>query len=254
MMLLAGIQKVTLLDYPGEVACTVFTRGCNLRCPFCQNPDLVVPELCARKEPYPEEEFFQYLTKRRGRLSGVAVSGGEPTLHADLPEFLGRIRELGYKVKLDTNGMRPEALCRILGERLADYVAMDVKNSPEKYALTCGMFPEDDETALKGSRPAEVWECARESISLLMEGSVPYEFRTTVVGGLHTLKDIEEMARHLSGARAWYLQQFTGREMLVASYLGDGKSPALSAPSAADLWRMKAAAQKSVPHVSVRGV
>ena len=85
MMLLAGIQKVTLLDYPGEVACTVFTRGCNLRCPFCQNPDLVVPELCARKEPYPEEEFFQYLTKRRGRLSGVAVSGGEPTLHADLP-------------------------------------------------------------------------------------------------------------------------------------------------------------------------
>ena len=266
-MRLAGLQKLPLLDYPGEVACTVFTQGCNLRCPFCQNPDLVLPELYSAGEaslqeecgtvpdgmlpdgsfsgdgPLPEETFFEFLEKRRGRLSAVTISGGEPTLHKDLPDFVARIRSMGYLVKLDTNGLRPEVLRGILQERLVDYVAMDVKNSPDKYALTCGL---DQGTA------DWLWERAKKSIDLLKECPVAGEFRTTVALGLHTVEDIRKIASCLAGSRPWYLQQFVAGDNLVGSFSRPDLD--LASPSRADLEAMKAAAMEYVPHTAVRGV
>ena len=236
-MRLAGLQKLTLLDYPGEVACTVFTQGCNLRCPFCQNPDLVLPELFAGEGSLPEETFFDYLERRRGKLSAVVVSGGEPTLHRDLPAFLSRIRDAGYLVKLDTNGLRPEGLEKILEEGLVDYVAMDVKNSPGRYALTCGLEQDAEDmaagpehfapAALGNASAAEgcesaggLWERAKRSIDLLKESPAAGEFRTTVALGLHTVEDIKEMAVCLAGSRPWYLQQFVAGDNLVGTFSG----------------------------------
>ena len=255
-MRLAGLQKLTLLDYPGEVACTVFTKGCNLRCPFCQNPDLVLPQFMEESGTLPEEEFFRFLDRRRGRLSGVAVTGGEPTLQEGLAHFLGRIREMGFLVKLDTNGLNPKALETIVRKGLVDYVAMDVKNCPGKYALTAG---------LEERHPGMLWETASESIRFLMEDHVPCEFRTTVAAGLHTEEDIVEMARHLQGARAWFLQQFLPAEHMVGDYPTDGSGQAavrcadaavrrLRPPSAEELRRMRDAAAAYVPSVSVRGI
>lgn len=274
-MHLAGLQKLTLLDYPGEIACTVFTQGCNLRCPFCQNPDLVLPKLAQREDlewgaGLSEEDFFDFLERRRGRLSAVAVTGGEPTLHADLPQFLGRIREMGYLVKLDTNGLNPEALRKILDASLVDYVAMDVKNSPGKYALTCGLLPQGNDALTSDmllhvndavpsgeenaavNRSLELWERARESISMLMNGKADYEFRTTVVHGLHTLEDMKEIAQQLQGARAWYLQRFEARGDLVGTFTNPNL--VLSSPSQEELEKMREQASKWVPEVSLRGV
>ncbi len=242
-MRLAGLQKLTLLDYPDQVACTVFTQGCNLRCPFCQNPDLVLPELFPESELLPEEEFFAFLEKRIGKLAGVVVSGGEPTVHADLPQFLGKIREMGYLVKLDTNGLNPGALASILREGLVDYVAMDIKNSPQKYALTVGIHEHSE---------GELWKKADESITLLMEGKVPYEFRTTVVGGLHTEEDILQMAKRLQGAEAWYLQQFLSDRELVLDFAPEDMM--LSTPSPDFLNKMKMLAKPWVPTVDTRGI
>ena len=270
-MRIAGLQKLTLLDYPGEVACTVFMQGCNLRCPFCHNPELVVPELYQSSifpsmntshsggefpsgdSPSPEEVFFDYLDRRRGKLSGVVVSGGEPTLYTDLPDFLARIRRMGYLVKLDTNGMRPEALRLIIDAGLVDYVAMDVKNSPEKYAQTCGVGGIAEGGGSDPKAPSSLWEMARESISLLTEGRVLYEFRTTIAIGLHTEADVEAMACQLRGARAWFLQQFTGGKAIVGDY-STGKVPKMRSPSPAEMEKMKEAAQAFVPAVSLRGV
>ena len=292
-MKLAGLQKLTLLDYPGELACTVFTQGCNLRCPFCQNPDLVLPELFAAGEaslcegdgagsgntpegsllstdgPLPEETFFDYLERRRGKLSAVVVSGGEPTLHRDLPAFLSRIRDTGYLVKLDTNGLRPEVLQKILEEELVDYVAMDVKNSPGKYALTCGLEQDAEDmaagpehfapaalekvSAAEGcERAGGLWERAKRSIDLLKESPAAGEFRTTVALGLHTVEDIKEMAVCLAGSRPWYLQQFVAGDNLVGSFSRPDLD--LASPSRVDLEAMRAAAMEYVPHTAVRGV
>ena len=281
-MRLAGLQKLTLLDFPGEVACTVFTQGCNLRCPFCQNPELVLPELFSGSGVLaggllPEDVFFDFLSRRQGKLSGVVVSGGEPTLHRDLPEFLLRIRRMGYLVKLDTNGLNPEMLSEILQASLVDYVAMDVKNSPGKYEFTCGReeasAKEDaakdvsaeeaaavedvaEEAAVEKASAKEdaagLWERARKSIALLRNGQIPYEFRTTVVSGLHTGEDIREMAKHLAGARAWYLQQFVDSGMLVGSF--QRPHLALSSPSREEMEMMKALALDLVPNTFVRGV
>ena len=158
-MRICGLQKLTLLDYPGHTACTVFTGGCNYRCPFCHNAELV---LRSGEQPgIPEEEFFALLDKRKGLLDGVAVTGGEPTLQPDLPDFLRRVREKGYDVKLDTNGTRPEVLKALVREGLVQYAAMDVKNSPARYAETAGV--EDPE-------PDRVWESA----DFLLSGPIPY--------------------------------------------------------------------------------
>ncbi|MCR5825377.1 MAG: anaerobic ribonucleoside-triphosphate reductase activating protein [Oscillospiraceae bacterium] len=192
-MRISGLQKMTLLDYPGKVACTVFTGGCNLRCPFCHNASLVLPERA--DDATDERSVLRFLEKRQGILEGVAVTGGEPLLHADLADFLRKVRALGYAVKLDTNGTFPERLRALVEEGLVDRVAMDVKNAPLLYGKTVGLR-DFDLTNVERSK------------DYLLEGHVTYEFRTTVVRGLHTAESLCAAARWIEGAQAYYLQQY----------------------------------------------
>ena len=199
-MKIHGFQSLTLLDYPGKVACTVFLGGCNFRCPFCQNTGLVLaPE---REAVVPMEEVMGVLRKRRGMLDGVCITGGEPTLTSDLREFILRVRELGYLVKLDTNGCEPARLAESLNQGLVDYVAMDVKNAPARYAETVG---------IPGFNPAPV----EESIRLLRKSTVDYEFRTTLVRELHRPEDLDAIAAWLAGAPRYYLQNFVDSGNLI---------------------------------------
>ncbi len=205
-MTIGGLQKLTLLDFPGKVACTVFTVGCNFKCPFCHNASLVTS---ADKQAFmSEDEFFSFLSKRQGIIEGVAVTGGEPTLMRDLPEFLGRIKELGFAVKLDTNGSDPKLLKKLVSEGLVDYVAMDIKNSPEKYALTTGDCRGFDFAAVK------------ESAEFLMGGDLDFEFRTTVVYPYHTESDFEKIGQWLSGEEKFYLQGFVDSGDLIGEGMG----------------------------------
>ena len=229
-MRILGFQKTTLLDYPHKLASTIFLGGCNFRCPFCHNAPLVIPG--RGQEPYTEEEVLSYLKKRAGLLDGVCVTGGEPTLQEDLEAFLRQVRALGYPVKLDTNGSRPEALRALLRQGLADYVAMDVKSSPEEYARACGV-------------PVDL-EKVNESIDLLLSGCVDYEFRTTVVAGLHTPQIIEQTARRIAGAKRYFLQAFVDSGDLISS--------GWSALSREEMERCAQAARKYVPTVGLRGV
>ena len=229
-MKLHGLQKMTLLDFPGHVACTVFLGGCDFRCPFCHNFELVdgtAPPIMD------DTEFFAFLSKRTGLLDGVAITGGEPCLHKELPEFLRRIREMGFAVKLDTNGYHPEMLRRILSEGLTDYVAMDIKNSPERYAETCGVSKID-------------FSRIEESISLLMKSGVDYEFRTTVVEELHTASDFAAVAETIRGAKRYFLQPFTDRDSVPFG--------GLHAPSKETLEEYAAIARQAVPQTALRGV
>lgn len=196
-MLIRGLNKTTLLDYPGCVAAVVFVGGCNFRCPFCQNSGLVLEPSAG--EIISEEEIFAFLKKRKNVLKGICITGGEPTLQEDLPDFLYQIRNLGYRIKLDTNGYRPEILKRLLEERLLDYVAMDIKNSPDKYAETAGV-----DYAGGGLNLEKI----NESIGLLLCRTVEYEFRTTVVKELHTLEDMIKIGEWIKGCRAYFLQKF----------------------------------------------
>ena len=232
-MLICGLQKTTLLDFPGHVACTIFTGGCNFLCPYCHNMELV-----QRPKDYeiPEEEIRAFLRKRRGILEGVCVTGGEPTLHPDLKEFLGKIKELGYLVKLDSNGSRPEVLQELMESGLVDYVAMDVKASREHYPVVAGA-------------PCMNVNKIDESIRLLMgQTAVPYEFRTTVVGGLHTASEVEEIGKWIAGARAFYLQSFRESENVPEQ----GRQ--FYAFSKEELELMAEKARKYIARVEVRGV
>ena len=183
-MRIGGIQKLTLLDFPGKVACTVFTVGCNFRCPFCHNASLVTHTQDAGS--LGEDEILSFLSKRKGIIEGVCLTGGEPLIWQDTADFLGRVKSMGYAVKLDTNGSYPDRLAEILENSLADYVAMDIKNSRQKYPAAAGT-----ENAL---------ESVEKSVELLLSGKVPFEFRTTAVKGLHTGADIESIARWIKGA------------------------------------------------------
>jgi pyruvate formate lyase activating enzyme len=229
-MIINGFQKTTLLDFPGKVACTLFLGGCNLRCPFCHNASLV---LGGATEAHTEEEILNFLKKRQGLLDGVCITGGEPLLRPELKEFIAKIKELGFAVKLDTNGCYPEKLKDLIKDNLIDYVAMDVKNSMEKYGVTVGI-KDFDTTAVK------------ESIDFLIKGNVDYEFRTTVCSPLHTVEDIEALARSVKGAKKYFIQNFVDSGDLI----GDG----LSAHSGEILNQMLAAAKKYVPETSLRGV
>lgn len=190
-MKLGGLQKMTLLDFPGRVACTVFTVGCNFRCPFCHNRSLVVSPAVPE---FSQDDFFAFLRKRQGLLDGVAVTGGEPLLHPDMPAFLEKIRSLGFAVKLDTNGAFPDRLRAILEAGLADYVAMDVKNSPEKYEQTAGA--------------AGLLPQVERSVALLLEGKTPFEFRTTLVDELHEASDFAAIGRWIAGAERYFIQGY----------------------------------------------
>ena len=192
-MNIQGFQKLTLLDYPDHMACTVFTGGCNMRCPFCHNASLVLRP--GENPAFFEEEIYAFLKKRQGVLDGVAITGGEPLLQHGLEEFILRVRELGFAVKLDTNGSYPDRLAALIDKGLLDYIAMDIKNSREKYALTVGV-PHFDIAPIE------------ESVALLRSSGVPFEFRTTVVRELHSALDIEDMGVWLAGDHLHYLQGF----------------------------------------------
>lgn len=192
-MKIAGLQKLSLLDYPENIACVVFTRGCNLRCPYCHNPELADPERY-QGEDMPLEIFWKFLQSRKSFLDGVCITGGEPTLQPDLEEFTEGLRDMGYKVKLDTNGSQPEVLEKLLKKKLLDYVAMDVKVPLEKYKTVMGF--NGDHT------------CIGTSIDILEGSSIEHEFRTTVVPGIHSSEDIEIIGNQLDGAELFFIQNF----------------------------------------------
>ena len=226
-----GFQTLTLLDYPGVVACTVFLGHCNFRCPFCQNGNLVLhPE----REPLIDEEtVFSHLEKRKGLLDGVCITGGEPTLESELPDFLGKVREMGYRIKLDTNGYRPEVLKSLVEAGLVDYVAMDIKNSPDRYGETAGL------TDLDVLR-------IQESVEFLMRGAVDYEFRTTVARELHGRAEFERIGKWLAGCRKYCLQNYRESEFVL--------QPVFSGYSREQLERFRELLLRSIGQVEIRGV
>ena len=204
-MKIGGFQKVSLIDYPGRISAVVFTQGCNFRCPYCHNPELVDPERFT--ERVPEAEILAFLEKRKGRLDAVVISGGEPTLQPELIPFIIHLRAMGYPVKLDTNGALPDVLEEMLGRKLLDYVAMDIKAPLEKYAETT-------KTGIDGDR-------IRRSIALIMGSGVDYEFRTTAVRSLLAPGDLEAIGRLVAGAKRFVLQKFVATKTLDRGYLGE---------------------------------
>ncbi len=230
MVVFYGIQKLSLLDYPGKLCCTLFTGGCNMRCPFCHNAALVTG--LSHQAPLDYDSIKSFLIKRTGVLEGVAITGGEPLMY-DLTEFITFAKNLGYKIKLDTNGSFPDRLERLLCEGLVDYVAIDIKNSPEKYAKTVGV-PDFDLTPVL------------RSVELLKSSTIDYEFRTTVVKELHDRTSITECAEMISGAKAYYLQKFVDSHALI--------SGPFSAYSDEEMLELANSAAVFVPNTSVRGI
>lgn len=200
-MLIAGLQKLTLLDFPGKTACTVFTPGCNFRCPFCHNALLVTEK---PDDFINEEEFFTFLSRRKGILDGVCITGGEPTLQKELIPFMKKIKAMGFLLKLDTNGYKPDVLKEIISEELADYVAMDIKAAPVKYSQATGLSDCN-------------FSLIKESINILEESNIPHEFRTTVTRELHSEKDFPEILSLFSADTPYFIQQFRDSGNLIDS-------------------------------------
>jgi len=226
-----GLQKLTLLDFPGKTGCTVFLGGCNFRCPFCQNSELILPGAVSYE--ISQEEFFSFLKKRSGILDGVCVSGGEPLVSVGVEDFIARIKDMGYLVKLDTNGAFPDKLRAIAEKKLIDYVAMDIKNSPSGYADTVG---------LKDFDMAPIYE----SVDFLMNGSLDFEFRTTVVKQLHTAENFLEIAQWLKGDEKYFLQQFKDSQFVLQK--------GLCAYENDELLAMLDILRPYIPCVQVRGI
>ena len=235
-MKISGLQKMTLLDYPGKVACTVFLQGCNFRCPFCHNSDLLGG---AGPEGLTQEALLAFLKKRQGLLDAVCITGGEPTLQNDLPQLIRAIKELGYLVKLDTNGTRPEVVKTLAEENLIDYVAMDIKNGPGKYSETAGV-------------PHMELDKLEQTMQFLMSAEVDYEFRTTVVEELHDpqgMKEIGLWLQRLSGgkkAKRLFLQSYMDRDTVLMG--------GLSAPSREKMQEYKQILAPYADLVELRGV
>ena len=242
-----GFNKTTLLDYPEHIAATVFTGGCNFRCPFCHNGELVLDPGC--QPLISEEEVLSYLKKRQGILQGVCVTGGEPTLQKDLKDFLRKIKELGYPIKLDTNGYMPGVLWDLLQEKLIDYVAMDIKASRENYAAAAGLRHMDISRI-------------EESIGILKSSGLPYEFRTTVVKGIHRVEEFEDIGKWIAGCPAYYLQNYEENENCLYRMTQTAGSNAIkpdgaevfSAFSREELEQMAELARKYVGKVILRGM
>jgi len=228
-MVFSGFQKLTLLDFPGKIACILFTGGCNFRCPFCHNASLV---RLKDTQEYSTEEILSFLKKRQGILEGVCISGGEPLLQNGLSDFLREVKALGYSVKLDTNGSFPKKLKALVEEGLVDYVAMDIKNSFEKYEETAGAKVDAD--------------AIKESMEFLLADNVEYEFRTTLVKELHTAEDVESIAKTIKGAKKYFLQNFVDS--------GDILCQNMSAFSEEEMKNMEKSARKYLPNAAIRGV
>lgn len=230
-MVIGGWQKISLVDFPGKIATIVFTSGCVFRCGFCYNPDLVIGPFPAATK---EDEFFAFLDKRKGKLEGVVITGGEPTMHNDLIPFMGKIKEKGFAVKLDTCGYLPDRVKAALESGFVDYVAMDIKAPLEKYSLVTGIPVEADRI--------------KESIAFIINSGIPYEFRSTLVAGVHEPEDIIEMARLIEGADKYYLQRFLVTEKLI-----NPKFKEKTAPTESILNDALKECRKYVKHCEVRG-
>lgn len=198
-MLIGGLQKLTLIDFPDKVAATIFTQGCNFRCPYCHNPELVDPQQF--NETIHEDEIFAFLEKRKDKLSGIVISGGEPTIQDDLIVFIEKIKVFGFAVKLDTNGSRPEVLKKIIDKKLVDYIAMDVKAPLAKYSRLAGVKGFEDRI--------------KESVSLIIKSDINHEFRTTVVESLLSKEDISEISKFVKGGKFYRLNDFVKRDKLL---------------------------------------
>lgn len=229
-MKICGLQKTTLLDFPGHVAATIFTGGCNFRCPFCHNSDLLGSDAPAA---FSEDEVLAFLSRRTGILEGVAITGGEPTLQPDLREFIVRVRSLGYRIKLDTNGYRPDLLNSLCADGLIDYVAMDIKTCKERYAEVAGV-------------PSIHMERIEESVDFLKSGAVPYEFRTTVVRELHSAEDFEKIGPWIAGCSNYFLQNFVDS--------GNVLNPVYTGCTKEELLRFLEIVEPYVGHAGIRGV
>ncbi len=227
---IGGLQKLTLLDFPGRVAATIFTVGCNMRCPFCHNASLVTHPKDAGY--ITNEELFSFLKKRVGILDGICITGGEPTMQKDLPEFIENVKSFGYLVKLDTNGSNPEMLSALIDSSLIDYVALDIKNSREKYSLTTGgtnLLPK-----------------VEKSISVLSVGRVEYELRTTAVKGFHETEDFDKIGQWIKGTKKFFIQNFVDSGDLIE----DG----LTCLSKEKMGEFLTAVQKHIPSAELRGI
>ena len=230
-MLFCGLQKTTLLDYPEHVAATVFLGGCNFRCPYCQNSDLLLDPVSYAA--YTKQDILSYLQKRKNILTGVCITGGEPTLQPDLEELITEIRSLGYDIKLDTNGSKPDVLKSLCEKKLIDYVAMDIKHTREKYNTVCRW-------------DAFSIENISESVSFLLQGNVPYEFRTTVARELHSKEDILSIGDWLAGADAYYLQAYRESEQVI--------DPVFSSYSYEELTEFQTLLKAKISTVEIRGI
>ena len=228
-MKIHGLQKMTLLDWPGKVACTVFLGGCNFRCPYCHNGQLVTGEAPPELD---QQALLSFLKKRRGLLDGVCITGGEPLLRPELEDLLGAVKDLGYPIKLDTNGSFPERMVRLWEAGLVDYVAMDIKNSPRRYGETVGV-------------PGLNLSPIRESVSWLLEGRVDCEFRTTVVREFHDASSFQAIGPWLAGAKRYFLQSFVDRDTVLRPGLTSWPRPALE--------EFAAIVRPWIPGVALRG-
>ena len=228
-MEIAGLQKLTLLDYPGRIACTVFLAGCNLRCPFCHNASLVLPDRIPPQMT--QDALLEFLQSRKRKLDGVCITGGEPTIHPELPQLIAAIRELGFPVKLDTNGTRPQVLRTLLEQGLLDYVAMDIKNSPANYVRTCG--------------GKDYLSQVQQSVALLETSGIDHEFRTTVFHPDHTPEDLVQIGQWLQGTEKYYIQQFVNSGDLIGS--GTALTPE-------EMTALLEAVKPYIPNAQLRGI
>lgn len=230
-MIISGFQKLTLVDYPEHIACLIFTQGCNFRCPFCHNRDLI--ECFSSKNQIDESEIFNYLDKRKGLIDGVCISGGEPLLQKDIALFMKFIKDKGYKIKLDTNGSKPLVLKKLIEENLVDYVAMDVKNSYSNYGKTSGIDNINVDNI-------------KQSIQILKNSNIDYEFRTTVVKELHSFENIKEICQYLGPDVKYYIQNYRDCQTVLVSGLHGFEKE--------ELLKIKDKLNKDYPNVKVRGI
>jgi pyruvate formate lyase activating enzyme len=229
-MKIGGLQKVSLIDYPGKICAIIFSQGCNFRCPYCHNPELVDPDIYG--ECLSEEGVFSFLKKRRGKLDAVSITGGEPTIQHDLAAFVKNIRTLGYLVKIDTNGSNPEVINNLIKKKLVDYIAMDVKGPMQKYRTL--------------TRSQVVEKKIQQSITTIMTSGIPYEFRTTIVKSQLNLDDLLAIGKLIKNARLYVLQQFVASKTLDQSYIHEVTYTQL------ELEAMKQKLMKDIPDVMVR--
>ena len=226
-----GLQQLTLLDYPGKVACTVFCSGCNFRCPFCHNPALATGNESILD--YSFSDIISFLESRQKKLDGICITGGEPLLYEETIELAERAKYMGFLVKIDTNGSNPERLRTVIEKRIADYIAMDIKNAPEKYEMTSG---------------SKMLEQVKESVSYLLQDNVDYEFRTTVTGNLHTAADFEKIGKWIAGAKRYFLQKFVDSGSILN---GNGEDFEVSLEK---MKEYKNIVRNDIPSVMLRGI